>query len=292
MTTPARRQLVQLGAVGFIGMAEAFAPLIARAADPGSKQSPGFYQIRIGGFDITVLNDGYFDLPGDSFAVNAPAEERRAYYEAHSMPLDRVRHQVSPLLISTGQRLILIDTGSGPGTDIAPHAGRLTQSLAAVGVAPKAIDMVVLTHGHPDHLGGLIDRSTNAPRFSRAEVVLSDTELGLWTAGDVATRVPSWATAAPILQLVQTTFTTLLDRLRPLWPGAAIVTGIQNLHTPGHTQGHLSLLIGPGGSGDERLLVTGNALPNIHLAFQHPDWQAVWDRDREQGARTRARLLD
>jgi glyoxylase-like metal-dependent hydrolase (beta-lactamase superfamily II) len=290
MITLERRNLIHLSAAGFAGAAAGpFAPQAARAA---TTQSPGFYRFSVGGFEATVLNDGYFELPGDSFATNASAEERRAYFEARSMPLDKVRHQASPLLINTRQRLVLVDTGSVPGTAMAPQAGRLAQSLAAAGVAPEAIDVVVLTHAHPDHIGGLIDPAAKAPRFPKAEVALSDTELGLWTAPDAATRVPGWATATPSLQLAQTTLATLRDRLRPVRPGTDIVTGIQGLHTPGHTPGHLSLLIGPGAGGGERLLVTGDAVPNIHLAFQHPDWQAIWDHDREQGARTRARLLD
>ena len=268
-------------------MTSPFAPPAARAA---ATQSPGFYRFGGGGVEATVLNDGYFELPGDSFAVNAPAEERKAYFEARAMPLDKVRHQASPILVNTGQRLVLIDTGSGPGTAMSPHAGRLGQSLAAAGVAPEAIDVVVLTHAHPDHIGGLVDQATRAPRFPKAEVALSEAELGLWTAPDAATRVPGWATATPSLQLAQSSLAALRERLRPVRPGADIVTGIQGLHTPGHTPGHLSLLVGP--SGGERLLLTGDAVPNIHLAFQRPDWQAIWDHDREQGAQTRARLLE
>ncbi len=71
-----------------------------------------------------------------------------------------------------------------------------------------------------------------------------------------------------------------------------MVTGIQSLHSPGHTPGHLSLLVGPGGGGGERLLVPGDAVPNVHLAFERPDWHMVPDHDPEGGARTRARLLD
>jgi glyoxylase-like metal-dependent hydrolase (beta-lactamase superfamily II) len=79
------------------------------------------------------------------------------------------------------------------------------------------------------------------------------------------------------------------DRLRPIKAGADIVTGVMAQPTPGHTQGHLSLLVG---SGQQQLLVTGDAVANIHIALDRPDWQIIWDHDRELAAKTRVRLLD
>ena len=91
-------------------------------------------------------------------------------------------------------------------------AGRLAESLSAAGIGPDAIDTVVITHAHSDHIGGLVDLATGTPRFPKAEVVLSDVELDLWTASDAANRLPEWA--AQGLQDKQKTFHALRDHDR------------------------------------------------------------------------------
>jgi glyoxylase-like metal-dependent hydrolase (beta-lactamase superfamily II) len=149
------------------------------------------------------------------------------------------------------------------------------------------VDVVVITHGHGDHVGGLIDKKSGAPCFPNAEVVLSDIELELWTSPDAASHLPEWAKKG--LQNQQTTFAALKDRLRTIKPGADVVPGVNAQFTPGHTQGHLSLLVT---SGSEHLFITGDAIAGIFIPMEHPDWHIIWDHDQELGVKTRRRLLD
>jgi glyoxylase-like metal-dependent hydrolase (beta-lactamase superfamily II) len=283
-----RRVFLQSSVAAFVGSAGLLGrPTTAGAAIPfAGTQAPGFYRLKVGQFEVTALSDGFFELPTDSIATNAPPEERQKYFETHLIPPDKFKLQASPLLINTGSKLVLVDTGVGPDNGWAPSAGRLTDTLKVAGVDAAAIDTVVITHAHPDHIGGLVDAS-GTPRFPNAEFVLSDVELDIWTAPDAKNRVPEWA--AQNLDLTKRVFTALSDRLRPIKGDADVVTGVKGVHTPGHTQGHLSLLIG---SGSDQLFMTGDAIANIHIAFERPDWQIIWDHDREQGAKTRARLLD
>jgi glyoxylase-like metal-dependent hydrolase (beta-lactamase superfamily II) len=283
-----RRVFLQGSVAAFVGSAGLLGqPRTAGAAVPfAGTQAPGFYRLKIGQFEVTALSDGFFELPADSFATNAPPEERRKYFETRLLPADKLRLQASPLLINTGEKLVLVDSGVGPGSAWAPGAGRLYDTLKKVGIDAPAIDVVVITHAHPDHIGGLVD-STGTLRFPNAEFVLSDVELDLWTAPDAKNRLPEWA--AQFLDPTKSVFTALGDHVRPIKGDADIVTGVKGVHTPGHTQGHLALLIG---SGSDQLFVTGDAIANIHIAFERPDWQIIWDHDREQGAKTRARLLD
>jgi glyoxylase-like metal-dependent hydrolase (beta-lactamase superfamily II) len=280
-----RRSFLKSATVGAVATACGSAGDVTAASPDVPVEAPGFYRFRLGEFHIAPLCDGVFFLPMDSIATNAEAGERKAYFDAHYMTADVFPLQASPLLIETREKRILVDTGVGPGQDWAPTAGRLAKSLEEAGVTPEAIDVIVLTHCHIDHVGGLDAAATK--QFPNAEVVLSETELDLWNSPDAASKVPEWA--APGVPHLQEVFASLGDRMRPIRAGADIVTGVVSLDTSGHTQGHMSLLVG---SGDEQLLITGDAVPSIHIAFDRPEWQIVWDHDREKGARTRRALLD
>ena len=256
----------------------------AKSVEPTS--TPPFYRFKVGDFTLTPLCDGMFQLPTDSIGTNAEPSERKAYFEAHYLTGDAFPLQLTPLLIDTGDKLVLIDSGMGPGQESwAPGANKLAGSLKAAGIAGEDIDVIVLTHGHIDHVGGLEAGATK--QYANAEVVLSAIELDLWRAPDAAKKVPEWAAGG--VPALQQTFTALGDRLRTTKEGEDIVPGIATVSSPGHTPGHISLLVS---SGKDALFVTGDAVASIHIALDHPEWQMVWDHDRELGAKTRQNLLD
>lgn len=283
MLTLNRRHLLTSAAAG--AAIAACEPSRAKSAEiEAPSEAPGFYRFPFGEFQVTLLCDGVFFLPTDSIATNVGAGERKAYFDAHYIALDVFRLQANPLLIDTGEKRILVDTGVGPRKEWARYAGRFTKSLDEAGITPETIDTIVLTHCHPDHVGGM---ASQTKLFPKAEIVLSDVELDLWTSVDAASKLPEWA--APEAPYLRKVFAALGDRVRPIKAGADVVTGITTLDTSGHTQGHISLLVG---SGDEQLLVTGDAIPSIHIAFDRPEWQIIWDHDRDKGAKTRRALLD
>jgi glyoxylase-like metal-dependent hydrolase (beta-lactamase superfamily II) len=280
-----RRRFLSTTIVGTVACASGVPSEAASSSESTSIDAPGFYRFRIGSFHVATLCDGLFFLPLDSIATNADPSERKAYFDAHYMTADAFPLQVNPLLIETGQKRALVDTGIGPGRDWAPTAGRLAISLDQSGATPESIDAIVITHCHPDHVGGIDTAATK--HFPNAEVLVSEIELDAWTSTDFAKKLPDWAAqAAP---QVQKTFASLGDRVRPIRSGAEIVTGIASLDTRGHTAGHISLLVG---SGHDQLLITGDAIPSTHIAFDRPEWQIKWDHDPELGAKTRRALLD
>lgn len=156
--------------------------------------------------------------------------------------------------------------------------------LALIGIDADSIDKVLLTHAHPDHLGGLIDGSIKNVNFPNAEVLLTEKEFKFWT-GDEAMPLLENPALSPIPDVLK----KLESQLRLIHPDDTIAPNIQSFPTPGHTPGHISFSLD---TGNGEVLFTGDALVNIHTSFERPDWHNFWDIDREEAARSRHRILD
>ena len=293
-----RRQFIQLNATALAGAA------IAPAAITGEKQGtltwgkddnlnrpPGFYRFGLGDLKITVINDGFFHLseitppdmqPIETLAFNASEENRREYFGSRLLYSDDPSIYLSPVLIESGDQRILVDSGwSMPGAS--DTAGRLSPSLEMLGIAPESINTVVVTHAHPDHVG-LANPDTGVPIYPNAEVVISEDELAFWTSDAAAPLLDN-----PVFEWIPNVFEALDGQFRIIKAGDEILTGIRSIPSPGHTPGHISLGIEDGGL---ELLITGDAIVNIHTTFERPDWHNFFDIEREQAGQTRRKLLD
>src|SRR5207302_1939324 len=162
----------------------ATAPLLpaisAKAAAPlADKQAPSFYRYKVGDIQVTVVSDGVNTLPlGDSFVPNVKKEDVAAALEKAYMPKDKVSIQFGPLVINSGGKLIVLDTGNGPGAFASSKGavGQFASNMAAAGVDPKAVDMVIISHFHGDHINGLLT-TENVLAFPNAEVLVPATEM-------------------------------------------------------------------------------------------------------------------
>ncbi|MCE8426374.1 MAG: MBL fold metallo-hydrolase [Candidatus Methanoperedens sp.] len=122
-----------------------------------SKKSDGVFQFKIGNFECIAINDGTFVYTGESFFINAPKKHMDKVLLEHNIQSGEITTPWPGLFINTGKHRVLVDTGAGDGT--VPSAGKLLVRLKNEGIDAKDIDTVILTHGHPDHIGGNLDPS-------------------------------------------------------------------------------------------------------------------------------------
>jgi glyoxylase-like metal-dependent hydrolase (beta-lactamase superfamily II) len=261
------------------GSAGARAPLAGR-------QAPGIYRFRVGTFEMTVLTSGTLAFPVRVIWPHAPEAELGAILGADFQPTDTSTPQVNVLAVNTGERLVLVDLGSGG--KLFETAGALPASLAAAGIRPEDVDAVVFTHAHPDHLFGATDAGGTRLLYPNAEYVIADTEWDFWTAPDRAAdaNTDRWR---ELVRLAQGNLRAIEPRLRRIRPGAEVLPGITSIDTAGHTPGHISLHLV---SGRDELLCSGDVFSNRAVSFQRPDWPFGFDKDAEKGAKARRSLLD
>jgi len=195
MTDLDRRQL--LAGAASVAAAAALSPFPTSsanaAAPPTAAQAPGFYRYKVGSFECTSINDGArsFPLP-DTFVKNVPKEEALAAAEAAYMPKGMVTVPFNPQLVNTGSKLILIDCGNGIAA-LEPTkgaAGRTLQNLAAAGVDPKSVDIVLMSHLHPDHTNG-IRALDGSMAFPNAEIMVPAKDWEFWMSDENAAKARS-----------------------------------------------------------------------------------------------------
>src|ERR1700744_5267368 len=189
-----RELLAGTAALGADAALSQLAPSPDQAAvAPAGAQEPGFYRYKVGTYECTSINDGArsFPLP-DKFGVNVPKEEALAAADGAYMPKGMVTVPFNPQLINTGSKLILIDSGNGVA-NLEPSKGaigRTLQNLAAAGVDPKAIDIVLLSHLHPDHTNG-IRAADGSMAFPNAEIMVPEVDWKFWTSDENTAKAES-----------------------------------------------------------------------------------------------------
>jgi glyoxylase-like metal-dependent hydrolase (beta-lactamase superfamily II) len=236
--------------------------------------------------EAIVVSDGHFVLPtGFLVAPDAPAAEREAALKAAGQTGDQFQLVNNVVVIRRQSDVILVDAGTGPRHQ--PTAGKLAENLKAAGIQPADVTIVVLTHGHPDHLWGILDALGN-PIYPRASYVVSAGEWDLWTDANVLQRLPTALPRERIVTGAQSHFARIKDKVTMARGGEEIVNGISVLDTPGHTQGHISLEL----AGGDGLVIGGDALTNAIISFQYPSWRVPVDHEADRGISTRLRLLD
>ena len=239
---------------------------------------------RVGAFTVTPLRDGLFPLEPGMIPAADSAAGRALLTEAGLPPNGPSPEPVNAFLIRRGARHWLLDAGCG--TVLGPGFDRVTAALAAQGVRPDQVETIWLTHLHADHAGGLITPNRLA-RFPNAELVLQEREAAYWS--NAGARAGAPAAMVPFFDTAQAVLGAYADRTRRVSDEAELAPGIHALPLPGHTPGHMGVLIADGA---ERLLIWGDIVHSRRLQMPHPDWTVIWDTDPAEAAATRRRILD
>lgn len=288
MTTLTRRHL--LGGAAVAGAASALAPFAATsvnaAAPLSGKQAPSFYRMKVGDFEVTVYSDGVRVGPmPPGFVRNVPQEQVLAAAEAAYMPKGNLVAPFNPLVVNTGNRLVLMDTGFGPG--IAPNLGQLPAVMAASGIDPKAIDVVLISHMHGDHILGL-KNADGGLVFPNAEIKVPAADWAFWMNDDNAAKYQDGFNKAQ-MGFNRKIFGNLKDKVTRYEPGKEVAPGITAIEAAGHTPGQCVFVIS---SGNGKLLFQADVTNVPDLFLRNPDWQVMFDHEPEKAVATRKRIHD
>jgi glyoxylase-like metal-dependent hydrolase (beta-lactamase superfamily II) len=196
----------------------------------------------------------------------------------------------APLVIQSGGKLIVLDTGTGPAAKVASKGanGLFLENMQAAGFDPDKVDMVVISHFHTDHVNGLLT-ADGKPAFPNAEVLVPATEWKFWTDDGEMSRAKGERMVGLFKSNRNVFETGLKKKVTPYEWNKEIAPGLTSVETVGHTPGHTSYVLS---SGSGKVFIQSDVTNNPHLFAANPSWHANFDQDGEMAEKTRRRVYD
>lgn len=276
------RHLLTLAAIAQL----AFVPLAPAWADAplARTQVPGYYRTQLGQFEITALYDGNIDLDA-KLLKNIDESDLQRMLARMFVGNPKMQTAVNGYLINTGKHLVLVDAGAAKL--FGPTLGFMRQNLKAAGYRPAQVDTVIITHLHPDHIGGLTD-TKGKPVFPKANIFVAQADNDFWLSQQVADAAPTE---------MRLFFKMARDSAAPYqarkqWKtfseGSILVPGIQAVKANGHTPGHTAYAVESAG---QKLLIWGDLVHAHAVQFARPDVAIEFDIDPQQAIATRRAIL-
>jgi glyoxylase-like metal-dependent hydrolase (beta-lactamase superfamily II) len=286
-----RNLLTSAAAAGVAATTPLAATLPAMAAAPPTgTQAPGFYRYKVGTHEVTVVTDGSstFPLP-DTFVVNKKKDEVNAALGAVFMDKDKMTIPYSPVVVNTGAKLVVLDTGTGEANFERSKgtAGQFQNNLKAAGIDRNAVDVVVISHFHGDHINGLL-MADNKPAFPNAEIMVPAAEWKYFMDdGEMAKQTTDRMKG--VFAGARKVFDAFGRKVTQYDAGKEVAPGITAVSTPGHTPGHMSHVVA---SGSSKLYVQADVTNHPALFVRNPGWHAFFDHDAKMAEETRRKVYD
>ena len=263
--------------LAFVGPAHAEAPL-----EPVN----GAYKYKVGSIEVTAVYDGIWRKPHDpTFIKNATVEDTKEALAKAGLTTEFMPIPLTVVVLKIGDKYVMIDSGSGVGQWQA-NATNLPSNMKAAGIDRGQISTILVSHFHPDHVWGLMEKGTNAAVFPNAELIVSSTEYKWWTDPGRVEKLPEGR--RPAGKRIGDVFPTWKN-WKLVEDNAEVAPGVRLLAAPGHTPGHSAFLVT---SGKDQLMVSNDAMYVPALLAPHPDWQGAYDQDGATAVTTRRKLID
>ena len=251
-------------------------------------QVPYFYRFKLGNAQATVVSDGILPLgdPSGTFLGTSKEEIGKMLTDNFLSPSNVVLEQ-NILVLNTGDRVVLFDTGMGASQMFGPTPGKMVANLKAAGIDPKDIDAVVATHAHCDHVWGIM-ADDGSRIFPNAQIYISQADFDYWTdEAKLAVKEPAFM--KPFVEGARKNLLPNRDRIVFIKDGQEFLPGIQAISAPGHTVGHTIFMLTSAG---KTLALIGDLTHHQVLLLEKPRIEFAFDTDPKQSAGTRVRFLD
>lgn len=289
MQAASRRAVVlsAAAAAAAFGLDARIAFLSQAKAQTAPQPAQGLMRFKVGDITMSMLYDGSVDRPNErGFVRNASIEDVKAALRAAKMADDNVPNYFTVPAARIAGRTVLFDAGTGG--QVGAGTGLMAANMQAAGIDPAGVDLVLISHFHPDHISGLMSREANLPLYPKAEIVMHETEYGWWTDQSVFTRLPE--ARHNLARRIQSVFPAwkTAGRIRLVGNDVEVAPGIRTVAAPGHTPGHMAFHVS---SGRDQLLVLADTVTYDPVFLRNPGWHAAFDADGPLAETHRRRLV-